>query len=281
MASEKSSIPVTMPYTYHDILVFAVPLLGVIWNALFLFAVFKDPLKCFRNSRTYFVTNLSVSDGLTCLFAPSFYIEVYIVAKYSIFKILVVWFGVASLVSLASISVDRFLMIAYPFKHRILMKGRVIVRWLAAIWLVTFAIAVLTLHAGWENQRIHVYIFCASIMTLTAFIYVFTYQKLKQQSRSIARQSTMDTGAQMKHILKEKQFLKTIILIACIAFACTVPSMITFQILDLLGLKKDKLIFRKISLSIFYINVAVNPLIYVLRLPKYRKTFFLVYWKRC
>ena len=39
----------------------------VVSNVLLLVAFVKDPLKCFRNSGTYLVMNLSVSDCLTSL----------------------------------------------------------------------------------------------------------------------------------------------------------------------------------------------------------------------
>ena len=268
-------------YTYIDAAANAVSLFGIITNGLLLFAIFKDPLKCFRNSGTYFVINLSVSDCLTSLFAPVFDIEIYITAgTYSIFKIFVVWLGVASLLSLASISVDRYLMVAYPFKHRILMKGKVILLWLTTVWVVSYVASVLTGFFGWRRDRNHVFTFCGIIIILTAFIYALTYHKLRQQSRSIALQTSIEAGAQMMRILKDTQFLKTIIIIACTAFVCVVPPMIFFQISDLLGFIGKDITSRKIFISIFYINFAVNPLIYILRLPKYRKTFYLVYCKR-
>ena len=47
-------------------------ILGVVSNALLLVAFLKDPPKCFRNSGTYLVINLSVSDCLTSLFSLVF-----------------------------------------------------------------------------------------------------------------------------------------------------------------------------------------------------------------
>ena len=44
-----------------------VGILGVVSNVLLLVAFIKDPLKCFRNSGTYLMMNLSVSDCLMCL----------------------------------------------------------------------------------------------------------------------------------------------------------------------------------------------------------------------
>ena len=55
--------------TYRDIPIMTIYIFGVVSNGLLLRAFFKDPLKCFKNSATHLVTNLSVSDCLTCLFA--------------------------------------------------------------------------------------------------------------------------------------------------------------------------------------------------------------------
>ena len=55
---------------YNIIPVTVMPVLGVVSNALLLVAFIKDPLKCFRNSATYLVMNLAVSDSLLCLIAP-------------------------------------------------------------------------------------------------------------------------------------------------------------------------------------------------------------------
>jgi hypothetical protein len=48
---------------------FAIGPVGVFMHLLLLIALLKDPLKCFRNSGTYLVGNLAVSDFLVCLLA--------------------------------------------------------------------------------------------------------------------------------------------------------------------------------------------------------------------
>ncbi len=57
---------------YSKLPLITISVLGVALNVLLLVAFLKDPLKCFRNSGTYLVMNLAVSDCLMCLFAPSF-----------------------------------------------------------------------------------------------------------------------------------------------------------------------------------------------------------------
>ena len=131
MAEKNITVGVSYPYTYTATFLLRqfVFLEFLQTDCMLLLAFFKDPLKCFRNSATHFVTNLSISDCLTCLFALFFYITANYMATENrkIILYLVVSFEIVLIVSLISISIDRFLMVAYPIKHRILMKGKVIV----------------------------------------------------------------------------------------------------------------------------------------------------------
>ena len=272
-------------YTHYDIVIIAIPFFGVISNGLLLLAIFKDPLKCFRNSATYFVINLSVSDCLTCLFSPIYYITLLnlVSLRYETFKLFVQLCECASILSLTTIAIDRFLIIVYPIKHRIFMRGKIVITWIMAIWLASCAVSVSIKFFSWMKEGKGIYTFCAFTILLSTVVYASTYHMLKKQSRNIAGQSSNDTRAQQMRILKEKKFLRTIIIIACIAVICVLPSMMFFQtsaLLDLNGRKLSTIIVTKTFLCIFCINFAVNPLIYVLRLPNYRKTFYLLYCKR-
>ncbi len=154
MTENNITVGVSYPYTYRDIPLTTICILGVVANGLLLVAFFKDPLKCFRNSATYFVTNLSISDCLTCLFALFFDITASYMTEENreIISFLVVSFAIVSLVSLISISIDRFLMVAYPIKHRILMKGKVIVLCLAVIWIFGCSLSGITPLFGRQNK---------------------------------------------------------------------------------------------------------------------------------
>ena len=158
------------------------------------------------------------------------------------------------------------------------MNGKVVVLWLASIWIVSCVLPVLQLLQ--VNDRNNMHTLGAIISILSAVVYALTYNKLKKQSRNIALQNSNESRAQEIRILKEKRFLKTIILIASIAFICIVPSMVYFHFNHRLGLSNDSLtskIIDRIFVCILYINSAVNPFIYVIRLPNYRKTFYMLY----
>ena len=269
---------------YNIIPVTVMPVLGVVSNALLLVAFIKDPLKCFRNSATYLVMNLAVSDSLLCLIAPLHLTKITVKTNsHSIVDFLLHYFAGVSFLSIISISIDRFLMVAYPIKHRILMKRKTIVLWIATIWItMCLGLSSLRLHT-FRNRHVTQYTVSTIAVTLSAVLYSLTYYKLKKQSRNMALQNSTEGRAQEIQILKEKRFLKTIIIIACVAFTCVIPYMIFFLSYDALGLRKDTLIYKVIntsSLLIFYLNFAVNPLIYILGLPNYRKTFYLLYCRR-
>ena len=260
-------------------------ILGVVSNTLLLVAFLKDPLKCFRNSGTYLVINLSVSDCLTSLFSLVFYIT----RRFFWHKLMdffINWMTGVSFVSITSISIDRLWMVSSPIRHRILMKGKVIFLWIAAIWIVNFVVSFILIisDVSVTNEKKGLCTYCMIVIILSAFMYSSTYYRLKKQSRNMALQNSTELRAQEMRILKEKRFLKTIIIIACIAFICIVPNLLLYLLYNSLILFVNDfhvfMIFSGVSFVIYQINFAVNPLIYILRLPNYRKTFYLLYCKR-
>ncbi|XP_028392607.1 allatostatin-A receptor-like [Dendronephthya gigantea] len=281
MAAENvSKSGINFELSYSNSLGAIICILGVISNMLLLVAFIKDPLKYFRNSSTYLVMNLAVCDCATCLLGPVFHISVF-TTDYSsgwrlIYAYVAYWFGMASILSITSISIDRFLMIAYPIKHRILVKGKAMILWLTSIWIVSLCAVGADFVFGnrKRSEEVILHSFGATIVVFSSVFYVSTCYKLKQQSRSIALQNSTESRAQEIRILKEKRFLNTIIIIACITFLCILPSII------ILKLHGTDYVLGATFMAIFYINYAVNPLIYIARFPNYRKTFHQLYCLR-
>ena len=257
--------------------------LGTISNALMLAACVKDPLKCFRNSGTYLLINLTVSDLMTCLFAPLYFGFIVIMELNFVFTFLVRAAGIASIISIVSISFDRLLLVVYPLKHLIFVKGGSMIIWLLGIWLMASILATLgTLYGGTAGLKGLIFVVTIFVM-LSAALYAITYSKLKEHSKNIASQNSTENRAQMKRIQKDKQFLRTIILIACISLVCVVPSMVYLTLYGSFGISDNNLVHKIFSQLLYialYTNFAINPLIYIARLPNYRKTFYLIFCKR-
>ena len=67
MAKNNSTVSLGFMNESIHLSLLIIPILGGVSNVLLLVAFIRDPLKCFRNSGTYLVMNLSVSDCLACL----------------------------------------------------------------------------------------------------------------------------------------------------------------------------------------------------------------------
>ena len=283
MAKNNSTVSLGFMNESIHLSLLIIPILGGVSNVLLLLAFIKDPLKCFRNSGTYLVMNLSVSDCLACLLYSFLDVDP---KAFQTFQIFVDWLLSVSFVSITSISIDRFLMVAYPMKYRMMMqKGKVMVLWLAAIWIVSCVIPAWTKFSGRNVNisKIALNVFSIIFIILSSVMYSSTYYKLKKQSRNISLQNSTKSRAQVTRVLKEKRFLQTIIILACISIVCTVPFMVYIFISDFITLQLDHMAsFLAIMLTVYFfqINFAVNPLVYFLRLPNYRKTFYAIYCRR-
>ena len=258
----------------------AICIFSVISQVLLIVAFVKDPLKCFRNSGTYLVANLAVSDFLTCFLAPFLCC---IPTKWYWSVECAMWnSAVLSMLTITSISIDRFLLVVYPLKHRVLMKGKVIVVWLLFIWCVGCILQIKgSLFFTRMDSTILNFAHIALII-FTSVIYGFTCSKLKSQSKNLALEN-IPHRHQKARVIKEKRFLTTIILISCIALICIVPPSIIYYLLRHHHLFHHDLtssIVRGTSKLTFLLNFSVNPLVYVVRLPNYRKTFCLLYLRK-
>ena len=202
-------------FFFYNLPPIIISIVELVSNVLLLVAFIKDSLKCFRNSGTYLVINVSTSDCMMCVFSLAVYITPRTNVLYPFLSFFVFWMGLASFVSIISVSIDRFVMVTYAIKYRILMNGKVMILWISAIWIVSCAIPLFQLLSDrycLDSGRV-LYIFSVIIIILSSVMYSSTYYKLKKQSRSIALQNSNGNRAQEIRILKEKRFLRTIIII--------------------------------------------------------------------
>jgi hypothetical protein len=95
------------------------------------------------------------------------------------------------------------------------------------------------------------------VIIFSSVMYSSTYFKLKKQSKNLALQnnsSVPDSRAQAKRILMEKKFLRTIILIACIAFPCIVPSAVFYSLFVLYNNLASRIVTCIFS-AMFFTNI--------------------------
>ncbi len=271
---------------YYKISVVVNYIFGIILHLLLLFAFVKDPLKRFKNVGTIFVINLAICDLMVCLLALLLIFKQDPKGWSSALDFPIPLSTSVSILTVVSISVDRFLLIVHPIKHRYWIKRKIIAIWLSCLWILGLSYPSKQFIFGYnQNYEDLVYSSIAvALLVLTSIVYGLLYVALKKQSRNMTeRNESSQNRAEELRLLREKKFLKTIIFTACFTVAALVPGWILMRGLRNKVLLEDSLVYL-ILLCIFAflhaINFAINPLIYIIHFPNYQKTFQILYCRR-
>jgi hypothetical protein len=122
----------------------------------------------------------------------------------------------ASILTILSISADRYMMVAHPFKHRLVMNGKKAAFWIMFLWMASISCPLyLRLTDNLRMFSDFNYAILAVVIVLTLIMYILTCLSLKRQAKSL---ENMDDGKANKlRVASEERFLRTIIIIAVIA----------------------------------------------------------------
>ncbi|CAB3980910.1 5-hydroxytryptamine receptor 1A [Paramuricea clavata] len=162
---------------------------------MLLIAFIKDPLKCFRNSATYLVGNLALSDLLVNVVTMT---NTFWVFENAVVVVLQYFSFYLSMLTIFSIALDRYLMITYPFKHRFLMSGKKMAIWIALIWFLSAVHLVKSIVIPKENDVTTVRGIVLALVLFTALLYGKTYFALRKQARSMIGKKTTFSSKQSR-----------------------------------------------------------------------------------
>ena len=249
---------------------YLIPVAGIFSHLLLFICLVKDPLKCFRNSATYLIANSALSDFFTCV---SITIRMRIGYEFPVVGRVMDTAMLASLLSIFSIAIDRYLLTVHPFKHRVFLNGRRIAICIAAIWLLSFCVLARFFAFGWNKTGEAIYdVVFIVVASVTALIYVITYFSLKKQGRRFSQRS------RSQKLSLQENFLKTIMIVAFIQFFALVPASV-YALVNGWSLDDYPIAWLTIS-QIHFLNFSINPFVYVWRLRNYRQTFLLIFCKK-
>ena len=261
-------------------------LIGIICNTLLLIGLIKDPLKCFKNSASYLILNLAFSDILTCVCKiGNIYWNLCVEFDVNVIQI----FNVAEYISWLSIlfiSLDRYLSVVHPMKYNILVTGKktfvvILLQWVFCI--ISVVLEIFFIRTG--LYYLHAIAFL--LVFSSTFFYAKTAYKLKEKSRYLMSREDVSLTAkrsQNVRLLNEKRFLCTIFLTSIITITTLMPIIMYDTVLARTRYGDGSTITSRVHTflyTLFVINFVVNPLIYCLRLRKYRKTCRLLFCKSC
>ncbi|XP_013412869.1 growth hormone secretagogue receptor type 1-like [Lingula anatina] len=281
---------------------------GVSGNLLVLFVILKN--KHMRKSTDLFIANLSVADLLVlvvCMSAAM--IEVYANEVWTLGEVMCKTVPFlehlvehASAMSIVGISIERYYVICKPFYAHIRWTRRQVILSLVSVW-VTSALATspflviaeetTSFYANGDRittcntsintvwKRVYVIVTTSLFFFLPVCLLVCIYSPICWTLAKANRKKLGGSETSQRYSLKKrKQVIIVIIAVTVVFFACLLP----FRVFSLWAVFGNTLDKKKLSVdgwlnltsivrALFYLNSAVNPILYNTFSSKFRRAF--------
>ena len=260
-----------------------IALVAVMINMLLLFVLCKDPLKRFRNSGSVFIASLAMADMITATYI--FISKVVLLVVFpppAVARIVTSSFmsigTQSSFLVVITLAFERFMAVAFPFRHKVMFTMRRACYTNTGIWCVALLMEPI-FHLVPDPRNLWFLVFFAEILLaclMTLFIYPVVHYKFccegKQLSTCIARAS----GYANRRLELKKRLTVTILLVTVVLLVFTVPYFMT-NVFRWTGCNECILnsVYKKVVVYypvIYVSHFIMNPLIYAWRLPVYRQS---------
>lgn len=255
-------------------------------NLLVVLAVFIDPNKELRSPFSYFVANLAFADLLAGLVTEP------VSAIYHIKKALglvnqghyalhMTFFisCLASILSLAALTLDRFVAITQPLKYRAkgLNPGRAALV-CATVWSVSLGLPFVYFYVGYIR---YAFLFANSAVVLTFLVLLFAYIRIYRIFRAQVREwdnlhdSSEENRVKKQAVRWEQKVTKTLLIMLGLFIACYLPACLFIYIMNLCHSCDCQLVLwaRDLQFLLILMNSCVNPFVYAWRLNTFRRAF--------
>ena len=268
---------------------------AIFTNSLLIFAMLKDPLKCFPNATSIFVFHLAFSDLLiSVMFMEESLMWLtnyggidglpwpFRILNYLAFE--VCFFS--NMPSIFSLALERCLGIVFPLWHKVNITANVCYTWIAMIWVLGGVVVTIrfTFLIYFLQEQMYVYIAKCTwgiLITATLICYLVGVITVRKRRLAVKKNTAISKVAQelaQVRLRNENRFLFTMFIIFVGFFVGVIPSMTTFWLLDVVWMTNNAVaLMCNITDMILLLNFAANTCIYLWRLPKYRKTFQVLY----
>ena len=246
-----------------------------------------------RTRSTYLVINLAVSDmlaGGAAVYTVFYQIGVAcnLWKRHSVqdgtntfIAVLMTFFPIGSLTTIAAIALERMHATVRPFRHRVLKKW--VYRLIATVvWVISGLISIATiLLLKFEETIFYGFYLQVTFVSICLLIICVSYTSIVIKVRC---------GTQPQHqgaISRERKLTMTLLMVTVVSLLLYLPNVIYRYVLYISKFK----ILRPLPLSVrfhlvsvllflYYGNSLANPILYAIRLPKYRSAVLALFRKR-
>ena len=274
MVAEKDRI-------YFSTFGITVATIGVILNAIGTYSL-KVTGRTNSRRQTYFLIDISIlSIVMCCQFIPLWLLWCFISHK-SLEIILFTMqtgFYMAYATSSIGLTLDRFLSVAMPLKHRAFVSLKIVRIYIVCCWLVSLLSRIPFLCLS-SSYLMHLVRFDIAVDTINlvfqpaTFVYVIfklkaSFGAVRNQSPSASPFTIRRASIAQRNAAKELRLLKISLLIGvCCVIAST--SNVLYSIAGMTIASSNDSILSPIALVLWNLPVTVQPLIYIIMKPEIR-----------
>ena len=270
---------------------------GLVANILLLVAHHKDPLNCFHNASTYFLHNIAINDCLFIVLALVMVVlavkthgPLFFKSKFLPFLKFFVQFCSSFLgMALSSLAIERFISVAYPLFHHVVVTKDKIQLWVGVLWTAPFVfigIDQAVSSACRDFEFLGEVVLLSVFLTACLVFYIASFVSIKQQQKRFkdTRMADLDRRSLDVKLQNERRFLATISIASVLPFVLFTPCF-AFMLPDVnLEERTSGDLYRTLEVTFSFLFLGhslLNPFLYLWRLPKYRKTFRRLYCGLC
>lgn len=252
-------------------------------NLMVILAVLLDPNKNLRSPFTLLIANLAVTDLIVGALVEPLSINTHYREAQGL-SISMSWFSqsvyflccTASLLSLAALTVDRYLAITKPLWYRANTSYLRVGIAAALVWIFSSCFTSLFFIVGFVA---YAFVFANITMFCTIFIFFFSYIRIFQYAKNqIAQIDQMHDSqseqnkARQRAIVMENKLTKTYLIMLAVFLSCYIPSCIMIYLMNLCHTCSCELIhwLRDFHFVFITLNSLINPFLYAFRLPNFK-----------
>ena len=234
-----------------------------------------------RKRSTYLLINLSAADiGVGGLVIPTavfrrgntyglWNVEMTPAGFISTYGIDTLFFG-CSLAFLVSISVERLYATRNPMRHRS-MTGLAYKIWMSCVWIASFIYTgAVVLFLFYDIIGLQIWYIVASCVFVSLLILTFSYCAIFITVRCSDQPQHVHRG----QATKERRLTMTLFIVTLVSLSLWIPYVLfTFLESHLSGKFSEETILRARSIceALFFANSFVNPILYTIRMPQFRR----------
>ena len=262
-------------------------LIITVGNFMIIVAVAVNPLKKLRSPFNYFVVNLAAADLIVGMISMSFglynHSQEYLMKKPA-FLLVEKFFHMtlfisltASLLSLITLSIDRYIAITSALKYRIYLTWKKC--WIVSfiIWTLSLSLPLIYLEVGYIDFLM-IYINTAVIIAAITLILTYNrvYRFLRAQTEKmneINATATPETKKlKVKRTFWQQRVTRIYIWILVLFLGCYTPGAIVVYILQFCAKCNSEIIhiMRDIAFYLVTVNSCMNPFVYAFKNKHYR-----------